>query len=190
MRITAGYLKGQKILTTEGPGYRPATAKVREALFSMLTARGGIFSGCRVLDIFAGSGSLGIESLSRGAGHAAFIEKSRKAAGLIRKNLQTLDVPTAEWHIWCADCKDVLSKPCSMPYDLIFIDPPYGHGLLPPVLELAVNNGWLAEDGLVCAEVESGVSARECVRELNLTESTDRTYGQTRIVIWENHKTA
>jgi 16S rRNA (guanine966-N2)-methyltransferase len=188
MRITAGYLKNRKILTTEGPGYRPATAKVREAIFSMLTARGGLFSGCRVLDVFAGSGSLGIEALSRGAGHAAFIEKSRKAAGLIRKNMRTLEVPESAWKIWASDCKEILSKPCRMEYDLVFIDPPYGLGLLQPVLKLAVENGWVADDGLVCAEVESGVSAQECAEGLDLKESTDRTYGQTRIVIWQHQK--
>ncbi len=156
----------------------------------MLTSREGLFAGCRVLDIFAGSGSLGIEALSRGAGHAAFIEKSRKAAGLIRKNLQTLNVPRAEWQVWAEDCKDILSKPCRMGYDLIFIDPPYGLDLLRPILKLAVRNGWLAQDGLVCAEMESDVSAQSCAQGLDLMESTDRMYGQTRIVIWQHQKNA
>ena len=87
MRIIGGQYKGRSIKTCEGPGYRPATSKVRESIFSMLMARGVDFSEARVVDMFAGSGSLGIECLSRGAPEAWFIEKSNKASALIRKKI-------------------------------------------------------------------------------------------------------
>ena len=84
MRIIAGALGGRNLKTVEGPGYRPATAKVREAIFSMLSSRGVVWSGLRVLDLFAGSGGIGIEALSRGAGFAVFVEQNPKAAEIIR----------------------------------------------------------------------------------------------------------
>ena len=85
LRITAGAFKGRVLKTAEGPGYRPATALVREALFSMLEARGCVFSETMALDLFAGSGSLGFEALSRGAKAAWFVENDARAAALIKK---------------------------------------------------------------------------------------------------------
>ena len=88
MRIIAGALKGRRIRTTEGPGYRPATGRVRESVFSMLESLGVDWSACRAADIFAGSGALGIEALSRGAASVLFVELAARAAGLIRTNLE------------------------------------------------------------------------------------------------------
>ena len=86
MRIIAGACRGRTLHTVTGPGYRPAMGRVRESLFSMLEARGVVWGAVRVLDVFAGSGSLGFEALSRGARFADFIEKDHRAAECLRKN--------------------------------------------------------------------------------------------------------
>ena len=147
MRIVGGQYKGRSIKTCEGPGYRPATMKVRESIFSMLTARGLDFSDVRVIDMFAGSGSLGIECLSRGAPAAWFVEESGKAAGLIRKNLGDLKVERGRAKVLSKDLFSVLAKAPEQPFSLVFIDPPYGKDLLIPALEKAISEGG---SGCVC----------------------------------------
>lgn len=186
MRIVGGQYKGRRIWTCEGPGYRPATMKVRESIFSMLTARGVDFESARVIDMFAGSGSLAIECLSRGTRTAWFVEKSGKAAGLIRKNLAELGVDKGAAKVIAKDLFRVLSNGPDEPFDLVFIDPPYGKALLVPALEKALENGWIADGGWVLAEVETGVSAptEGAIAEMELV--TDREYGQTRILLWRN----
>ena len=186
MRIVGGQYKGRRILTCEGPGYRPATMKVRESIFSMLTARGVDFGHARVIDMFAGSGSLALECLSRGADTAWFVEKSAKAAALIRRNLADLKVEKSRYRVVCKDLFGVLSKSPDRPFDLVFIDPPYGRDLLVPALDKALENGWIARDALVLAEVESRIEAPQegPVGEMELL--TDREYGQTRILLWRN----
>ncbi|BDQ32516.1 16S rRNA (guanine(966)-N(2))-methyltransferase RsmD [Pseudodesulfovibrio portus] len=186
MRIVGGQYKGRRILTCEGPGYRPATMKVRESIFSMLMARGVDFGSARVIDMFAGSGSLAIECLSRGTKTAWFVEKSNKAAGLIRRNLAELKVDKNVARVVCKDLFGVLSGRPDAPFDLVFIDPPYGKDLLVPALEKALENGWIADNALVLAEVESSVAAPSegLIGEMELL--TDREYGQTRILLWRN----
>ena len=92
MRIIAGALGGRNLKTVEGPGYRPATAKVREAIFSMLSSRGVVWSGLRVLDLFAGSGSLSFEALSRGAQEVCLVEREPKVVQCLNQNVEALDV--------------------------------------------------------------------------------------------------
>lgn len=186
MRIVGGQYKGRSIKTCEGPGYRPATMKVRESIFSMLMARGVDFSSIRVIDMFAGSGSLGIECLSRGAPEAWFVEKSGKAAGLIRKNLADLRIEKGRGKVVSKDLFGVLAKRPESGFDLVFIDPPYGKDLLVPALEKALNNGWVAEGGFVLAEVETFVTAPTEGPIADMELITDREYGQTRILLWRN----
>ncbi|WP_319466640.1 16S rRNA (guanine(966)-N(2))-methyltransferase RsmD [uncultured Pseudodesulfovibrio sp.] len=186
MRIIGGQYKGRSIKTCEGPGYRPATMKVRESIFSMLMARGVDFEEVRVVDMFAGSGSLAIECLSRGAREAWFVEKSNKAAGLIRKNLADLGVDKKRIRVVSKDLFGVLSKKPEIPFDLVFIDPPYGKDLLVPALEKALKNEWIAPGAIVLAEVETSVSAPTEGPIADMELLTDREYGQTRILLWRN----
>jgi 16S rRNA (guanine966-N2)-methyltransferase len=160
--------------------------KVRESIFSMLIARGVDFGSARVIDMFAGSGSLAIECLSRGTKTAWFVEKSNKAAGLIRRNLAELKVDKNAARVVCKDLFGVLSGRPDAPFDLVFVDPPYGKDLLVPALEKALENGWIADNALVLAEVESSVAAPSegLIGEMELL--TDREYGQTRILLWRN----
>jgi len=184
MRIVGGLYKGRKLKTCEGPGYRPATMKVRESIFSMLMARGVSFDDVRVIDMFAGSGSLGIECLSRGTETAWFVEKNKKAASLIRGNLKELKVPARNAKVITKDLFSLLSSQPEQPFDLVFIDPPYGKDLLVPALEKALANGWIADDAFVLAEVESAVKAPDGGAVANMELITDREYGQTRILLW------
>jgi 16S rRNA (guanine966-N2)-methyltransferase len=174
---------GRSLRTSEGPGYRPATGKVRESVFSMLEAQGLGWGETRVADIFAGSGSLGLEALSRGAAHAVFVEKAAPAAALIRANLETLGVPRERWALVKADALRWLGREGGEPFDLVFIDPPYGQGLFLPALRLLLERRKLAAEGLVCAEVEAGLEFERTLHpELSLLR--DKLYGQTRICIW------
>lgn len=184
MRVVGGRYKGRRLKTCEGPGYRPATMKVRESIFSMLAARGVDFESVRVADMFAGSGSLAIECLSRGAQHAVFVEKSNKAAGLIRKNLADLQVERGRATVVCKDLFTVLSKAPAQSCNLVFVDPPYGKGLLIPALEKALTNGWISDGAFVVAEVETAVTPPEDGAVAQMELLTDREYGQTRILIW------
>lgn len=171
-----------------GPGYRPATAKVRAAVFSMLESRGCDFPGLRVLDLYAGSGSLGLEALSRGAGYALFVEKDPRAAAAVRQTLNDfmIDISTAQ--VVCRDVAVWLRKKAVLPFDLVCIDPPYGHDLLVSTLGQVLDQSWLQDGGILLAEVESSLvvpnlEAREC------DLLVDRVYGQTRILLWKKRET-
>ena len=167
MRVISGTYGGREFRTVEGPGYRPATAKVRQAVFSMLEARGVDWACARVLDLFAGSGSLGIEALSRGAALAWFVEKNPRAADCLRGSLRDLQVPESRCRVFQADLLKMLARPAREPFDVVFIDPPYGLDLLPPTLLKAKT----AFEGQIPAQ---------------LIPQTDRLYGQTRIMLWQN----
>ena len=190
VRIIAGHWKGRRIKTTEGEGYRPAMGRVREALFSMLASRGVHWDAVRVLDVFAGSGSLGWEALSRGAPEVCFLESDPKALRLLRDQAPTFERPGQRVRILAGDALRTLagaprqaSQARSGGYGVLFFDPPYGRDLLAPALALARNHGWIAPDALICAEVEEAwTPAALTLPELEL--ETDRTYGQTRICIW------
>lgn len=183
MRITSGTYGGRSIKTCEGPGYRPATSKVRQAVFSMLQARGLEFAGIRVLDVFAGSGSLSIEALSRGAQEAWLLESSAKAARLIRENLRGLGVAQGRGRVIQKDALAVLKRPPERPFHLAFVDPPYGRNLLLPALDLLAAPGWLASGAFVLAEVEAGLEMDTKDLPQPLEPLTDRMYGQTRILL-------
>lgn len=184
MRIIAGEYGGRVLKTAEGPGYRPAMSRVREALFSMLESRGVVWPGLRVLDLFAGSGSLAFEALSRGAAEAWFVESSPKAAALIGKNAEALGIARDRWQVVQEDCARVLARRARGSFDVVFIDPPYGEGQLSPALRSAVRNGWLADGALVAAEVEARLPLDPERENEALVPIADRTYGQTRIVVW------
>ncbi len=189
MRIIAGAYRGRQLRTTSGPGYRPATGKARESVFSMLESLGVVWPETLVADIFAGSGSLGIEALSRGARGAVFVEKAAQAAALIRANLEALGVERARWRLVKGDALRWLGTAGSGQYGLVFIDPPYGKDLLLPALRLLMDNGGLAPDGLICAEVEAALEFSEPPHP-GLEPIRDKLYGQTRICIWGLGKSA
>jgi 16S rRNA (guanine966-N2)-methyltransferase len=144
MRIIAGRWRGRKLIAPAGLATRPTSERAREALFSMLASRIGSFEGLRVADLFAGSGALGLEALSRGAAHCTFVEREREAVAAIRANIAALG---AAGEIVPGDAA---TARIAGPIDLAFLDPPYGSGLWRPALgriEMA-QGGW--------ASVETG----------------------------------
>lgn len=180
MRIIAGRLGGRVLKTVEGEGYRPAMGRTREALFSMLTARGLEWSGARVLDLFAGSGSLAFEAVSRGAPFALLVENAALAARCLEANIAALDL-AEEMRLVREDVLRFLKRPPLTPFDLVFMDPPYRKKLAEPALRLLADNGWLASGAFVCAEIEKDA---RLTPPPAFNPQADRLFGQTRICIW------
>lgn len=157
MRIIAGKWRGRPLEAPPGRVTRPTADRVREALFSMLTSRLGSFEDLRVADLFAGSGALGFEALSRGAGTATFVENDPAAAAAIRRNATKLG---ADVQILGGSA---LALPRSEPFDLIFADPPYTPGSGTGVVESVLKSGWLAPGGWMSVETsrDDGVEPSE-----------------------------
>ena len=184
MRIISGQYGGRVIATSEGEGYRPATAKVRQAIFSMLEARGVQWDSCRVADIFAGSGSLALEVLSRGGDYALLVEKSKNAVAVLEINRKKLNISPQSMQIIQKDALSFLSQKAKKAFTLIFVDPPYGENLLLGTIERILKNEWLEEDGYLIAEVEEQLVVDDfAFAELDLV--LERLYGQTRILLWK-----
>jgi 16S rRNA (guanine966-N2)-methyltransferase len=152
MRIIAGEWRGRTIEAPSGLGTRPTGDRARETLFSMLASRIGSFEDLRVADLFAGSGALGLEALSRGAAGATFVESDSKAAAAIKRNADKLGAGERVRVI----SSSALALPRSEPFDLIFADPPYADGSGSAVVESIIKAGWLAHGGWLSIETRRG----------------------------------
>ncbi|MBD5626707.1 MAG: 16S rRNA (guanine(966)-N(2))-methyltransferase RsmD [Desulfovibrio sp.] len=180
MRVIAGAFGGRRLATPAGEGCRPAMGRTREALFSMLEARGADMAGARVLDIFAGSGSLAFEALSRGAPEAVLVENAQNALRALEANVAALGVE-GRARVIREDALRFLRRRAVQPFDLVFLDPPYRKGLAQQALTALAANGWLAPGALVAAEVEEGLSLAPIQ---GLEPLAERRFGQTVIHIW------
>lgn len=180
MRIISGSLGGRKLRALADKGVRPAMERTREALFSMLEARGLRWQDAHVLDLFAGSGSLGFECLSRGACRADFVECSRDVCQCLAQNAQNLGL-AGNFRIFCQNVLRFLRATPSRPYDLVFIDPPYRQNLAQPALNFLCRNGWLAPGAFVAAELEKDLLPQS---PDNLAPDVQRLFGQTCLHIW------
>ena len=187
MRLIGGEWGGRDIRTGEGPGYRPAMAKVRKALFSMLEARGVHWPQTAVLDLFAGSGSLAFEALSRGAARAMLVESSKAAVDIIWQNAAKLKVETGRLHVSTDMVSRFLARPqgAGRGYDLVFVDPPYADKVIEQTLKLLLKQPWLRAGAMVAAEVEARAGFDTAVIPAELVLDTDRNYGQTRVLMWQ-----
>lgn len=180
MRITAGALKGRPLLVPEGLQIRPTSDKVRQAVFNVLENRdfGQDFAieNARVLDLFAGSGALGIEALSRGASYAILIDQAALSRAALRGNVEAMGL-TGRTKIWRRDACD-LGRNLSEAFDLIFLDPPYRKNMLAPALASLHAGRWLQSNSILVAE-----SARD--ENIPSTDNyalvDERLYGDTRI---------
>lgn len=172
MRIIAGQWRGRPLEAPPGRTTRPTADRAREVLFSMLTSRLGSFEGLRVADLFAGSGALGLEALSRGAADATFVETDPSAAAAIRRNGEKLNAPVQVLN------SSALSLPKSDPFDLVLADPPYGPRSGSAVVEAVTRAGWLAGGGWMSVEtargeaVEPGSFILEAVRDVGRSRIT------------------
>lgn len=139
-----------RLKVPSGLQVRPTPDRVREALFSSLGSR---VLEARVLDLYAGSGALGLEALSRGATHATFIESANSSLGAIRHNLEATRESADRYTVLKRDvCKGLRALKTGAPFDLVFMDPPYGQELIAPTLELLVSLGLVAKDGLIVVD--------------------------------------
>ena len=176
MRIITGTRKGAKIFAPKGRSTRPTGDRVREAAFRLI----GPVDGAKVLDLFAGSGAMGLEALSRGATRAAFVEADRDACRVIERNLAKLDLSGAE--IVCMDARRALAADAAAArrYDLILVDPPYEDY---PELQKTLANylpRLLEPAGVVVVETESRLEP-----ELPFALRTSRSYGSARLTVYD-----
>ncbi|CAB4847278.1 unannotated protein [freshwater metagenome] len=187
MRIISGSARGRR-LSVPRSGTRPTADRVRESVFSAVESRLGTFGGLRVADLYAGSGAVGLESLSRGAARALFVERDRGALEVLRANIAAVGLPGG---VVVDDdvtrmASTAPSPSASGPYDLVFADPPYEleSAVLEEVLAGLGEHGWLAEGALVLIERSrrrDGVTWPD-----GFDPDRDRTYGETvvRSAIW------
>ncbi len=184
LRIISGEFGGQKIKTLPGRETRPTSDRVREALFNVWQPR---LKECFFLDLYAGSGAIGIEALSRGAARAVFIEANSSAIKVIKENLARLNLLDRAEVIWAklpAGLEIVAAK--GYKFDLIFMDPPYGQNLASPILiklgeqDLLVDLGWVAAETAAREPLPAGVGNLECFRE--------KRYGDTRLSYYSTIK--
>jgi 16S rRNA (guanine966-N2)-methyltransferase len=175
MRIIAGEWRGRTIDAPPGQATRPTADRVRETLFSMLTSRLGSFDDLRVADLFAGSGALGLEALSRGAATATFVESDAQAATTIRRNADRLGASERARVIGGS----ALALPKSEPFDLVFADPPYAPGSGSAVVHSVLNARWLAHGGWLSVET----SRDDAVDPAELALDTVRDVGRARLTL-------
>jgi 16S rRNA (guanine966-N2)-methyltransferase len=172
MRVAGGNAKGRRLKGAVSPGTRATTERVRAAIFNILDPEQ--YQGGRVLDLFAGSGSLGIEALSHGAGRADFVEWDRRQSAVITSNLESTDF-SSQGHVYRLDVLQALQ---TLPgrYDLVLLDPPYKMGGLDSLLEkIASQPGLIVDDGVVIAGHSKHEDLRETYGPLRLT--SHRRYG-------------
>lgn len=179
MRVVAGRFRGRALQAPEDMSIRPTSDRVRESVFNILThgIEGFSLNGARVIDLFAGTGALGIEAVSRGAAYCLFVEEAPDARALIRKNVEAMGL-TGETRIFRRDATDLGPAGNMDPYDLAFLDPPYGKGLGEKALAGLADGKWLTPGAICMLEERAGTDvAIPAAFELLDT----RTYGDTEV---------
>ena len=179
MRIVGGRLRGRLLQAPASRAIRPTSERLRESIFDILVHRhAGVVEGARVVDLFAGSGAMGIEALSRGAKFALFVDNGPEARALLRANVEAFALGGVT-RIWRADATLLGKAPAGPPFTLAFLDPPYEKGLAGPALAGLVDGGWLAPGALLVVEesAEAEIGAPTALRIVD-----ERVYGETKVV--------
>jgi len=182
-RIIGGTAGGRRLATPRGAQTRPTSDRVREALFSAIEAWCGSLQGLRFLDLYAGSGAVGLEAWSRGAGIVTLVEQDKKTAGLIATNASTIGFPRA--NVIVSAVSTALAKEPAAPYDIVFLDPPYplAEEALGADLAALVENGWLVPGALVV--VERSTRSPEPAWPGGFEDVRGRKYGES--TLWYGH---
>ncbi len=178
MRVVGGRLRSRPLTGPKGQGLRPTADRLREALFNILAhAYGDPVKGARVLDLFAGTGALGIEAVSRGAAFALFVDDGVEARALLRDNLGTLGLGGVT-RIFRRDATRLGPVAPLEPFTLAFLDPPYGKGLAEQALRSAREGGWLQPEALVVVEeaADANFKAPEGFEELERRNYDDTEF--------------
>ncbi|WP_328667836.1 16S rRNA (guanine(966)-N(2))-methyltransferase RsmD [Streptomyces sp. NBC_00322] len=176
-RVIAGAAGGRRIAVPPGTGTRPTSDRAREGLFSSWESLLGTLGGIRVADLYAGSGAVGLEALSRGASHALLVEADNRAARIVRENVRALGLPGAE--VRTGKAEQIVTGPApELPYDVVFLDPPYAvtDDDLREILLTLHRQGWLADDAL--ATVERSTRGGEFVWPQGFEPLRARRYGE------------
>lgn len=182
MRVVGGRLRSRPIAGPKSDAVRPTTDRLREALFNILAhAYDDPVSGARVLDLFAGTGALGIEAISRGAAYALFVDEGVEARALLRDNVEALGLGGVT-RIFRRDATKLGPAHPLEPFSLAFIDPPYGKGLAEKALLSAREGGWLKPDALIVVEEETDVAFN--VPE-GFSELERRRYDDTEFIVMQ-----
>lgn len=185
MRITGGTLRGRTLAAPSDMRVRPTSDKVRQAVFNILAHNdfecGFTLEGARVADLFAGTGAMGLEAVSRGAKFCLFVEDAAESRALIRENVEAFGM-TGVTKIWRRDATKLgaMGAGAGGQFDLVFLDPPYRKTLIAPALAALRDGGWLAKDAICvceCAEDEDVLSTD------GFAVLDDRIYGETRVTI-------
>ncbi len=180
MRVVAGSLRGRALAAPKDERTRPTSDRVREAVFNIL-AHGAAhveLQGARVLDLFAGTGALGIEALSRGAAFSLFVEEEPNARALIRTNIEAFGL-TGQTKIFRRDATDMGPSAQMGSYGLVFLDPPYGLGLGERALTSIANGGWLDPGAIIVLEERKDVVI---AFPAGFAELETRTWGDTQVM--------
>jgi 16S rRNA (guanine966-N2)-methyltransferase len=178
MRVVGGRFRGRTLAAPKSQAIRPTADRLRESLFNILAhAYGDPVSGARVLDLFAGTGALGFEALSRGAAFVLFVDDDAEARALLRGNVEALGVGGAT-RIFRRDATKLGAAHPVEPFTLAFLDPPYGEGLAERALIAARDGGWLAADALVVVEeaADAGFKAPPGFAELERRDYDDTEF--------------
>ncbi|WP_320065219.1 16S rRNA (guanine(966)-N(2))-methyltransferase RsmD [Micromonospora sp. RTGN7] len=180
-RIVAGALGGRRIAAPPGAGTRPTSDRVREALFSAVQAHVDL-AGARFADLYAGSGAVGLEALSRGAAYVLLVESDPRAARVVRENIAALRATPAARLVTGKVATVLAAGPDGGPYDVVFADPPYAvpDTEVAAMLSALVGGGWLAADALVVVERSSRTGPLPWVE--GVTGERSRRYGET--ILW------
>lgn len=181
MRIVSGEWRGRPLAAPDGQGTRPTSDRTREGLFSMLVSRLGSFEGLHVADLFAGTGALGLEALSRGAAHCTFVEKDRAAVATLQRNIQAFSAE-ARSQIYSQGVE--YAPPPHRPCDLVLIDPPYETDLAAMALDRVCNAGWVVPGGWVSLET----SGKPPAAPPGFGLSAERRFGKACISLFYREK--
>ena len=174
MRVIAGQWRGRKLIAPKGDATRPTADRTRETLFNMLTSRIGDYEGLAVADLFAGSGALGLEALSRGAATCLFAEHDKAALDAIRANIAALGA-RERTEVRRGSVMEL--GPAKAPHDLILLDPPYGTGAAAVALDRLLRLGWIGPAAWIAAET----GADEAMSVKGLTVEAERKVGKAKL---------
>jgi len=178
MRVVGGRLRSRPIAGPKGEGLRPTADRLRESLFNILShGYGNPVEGARVLDLFAGTGALGLEALSRGAAFVLFVDDGAEARALLRQNVETLGAAGVT-RVFRRDATKLGPAHPLEPFTLVFLDPPYGKGLAEKALLSARDGGWLAPEALIVVEEakEAGFAAPQGFEEVERRDYDDTEF--------------
>ncbi|MBV9111788.1 MAG: 16S rRNA (guanine(966)-N(2))-methyltransferase RsmD [Hyphomicrobiales bacterium] len=182
MRIVAGRFRGHVLASPSSRAIRPTSDRMRETIFNILAhGHGDPVTGARVLDLFAGTGAMGLEALSRGASFCLFVDQAAEARSLMRASIEKLGC-AGQARIFRRDAMRLGAAKPLAPFSLVFCDPPYGRGLAAPALSSALGGGWIAPDATIVVE-----EASDCAFTFptGFVETERRTQGDTMIAFAE-----